>query len=223
MSGRAGESGMIRVREGQAPGRLERSAFSERFRASFADRAFREEDEALARLEEIAWRAYVEGRKSLFQQMAGPDYADPAQSLSAEWGADRQRSVRRCGNPDPTTTSGKDADKAKALEMAGWDYPQHLAGRVYGVVVHGDVAGIEDSRRGLSDWLDWMGFIDAGPLARLDRFIGYYAPYADSHNTLDWDEPMQEDVRNVARAVAKALRAGRLQAVQPRQSRPRAK
>lgn len=357
---------MIRVREGQASSEpLPRAVFSERFRASFADPAFREEDEALARLEEIAWQAYVEGRKSPFQQMAGPDYADPAQSLSAEWVATRQhieaaqvrqadpaspsrvllicgsarndgscasemsksfrlvqiardlldkdgtvtdvldlsllaseygRKIHPCkacvstamplchwpcscypnhalgqtndwmaeiyerwaaahaviivtpvywyqspsplklmidrlvcadgGNPDPTTTSGKDADKAKALERAGWDYPRHLAGRVHGVVVHGDVAGIEDSRRGLSDWLDWMGFIDAGPLARLDRFIGYYAPYADSHNTLDWDEPMQEDVRNVARAVAKAveeLRAGRLQAVQPRLSRPRAK
>ena len=47
------------------------------------------------------------------------------------------------GNPDPTSTHGKDPAKAKAIELAGWDYPKHLAGRVYGVVVHGDVAGIE--------------------------------------------------------------------------------
>ena len=26
------------------------------------------------------------------------------------------------GNPDPTTTHGKDAAKAKAIELAGWDY-----------------------------------------------------------------------------------------------------
>ena len=45
------------------------------------------------------------------------------------------------GNPDPTTTSGKDARKAKALELDGWPYPKHLANRVYGVVAHGDVAG----------------------------------------------------------------------------------
>ncbi len=32
----------------------------------------------------------------------------------------------------------------------------------YGVVVHGDVAGIEGARRALCDWLDWMGLIDAG-------------------------------------------------------------
>ncbi|MBU2410189.1 MAG: flavodoxin family protein, partial [Gammaproteobacteria bacterium] len=47
------------------------------------------------------------------------------------------------GNPDPTSTHGKTAKEAKAIELAGWDYPKHLAGRVYGVLVHGDVAGIE--------------------------------------------------------------------------------
>ncbi len=76
------------------------------------------------------------------------------------------------GNPDPTSTSGKKAGKAKALEMAGWDYPQHLAGRAYGLIVHGDVAGVEGSRRNLSDWLDWMGFIDASAQSRVDRYIG---------------------------------------------------
>ena len=130
------------------------------------------------------------------------------------------------GNPDPTSTSGKKPGKAKELEMAGWDYPQHLAGRVYGLIVHGDVAGIEGSRRGLSDWLDWMGFIDAGAQARLDRYIGYFEPYATSHETLDRDRAVQEEARNVARAVAKAvgeLRAGRLQAVQPQLKPPRPK
>jgi len=130
------------------------------------------------------------------------------------------------GNPDPTSTSGKNAAQAKALEMAGWGYPQHLAGRAYGLIVHGDVAGIEGARRSLSDWLDWMGFIDAGAQARLDRYIGYYAPYASSHDALDQDEPVQEEARNVARAVAKAvveLRAGRLQAERANLSRPRPK
>ena len=130
------------------------------------------------------------------------------------------------GNPDPTTTQGKDAAKAKALELAGWDYPKHLAGRAYGVIVHGDVAGIEGTRRALSDWLDWMGLIDAGAEARLDRYIGYYEPYATSHDALDADTAVQEEARNVARAVTHAvgeLRAGRLQAVQPRLERPRPK
>ena len=110
--------------------------------------------------------------------------------------------------------------------MSGWDYPKHLAGRAYGLIIHGDVAGVEDSRRALSDWLDWMGFIDAGAQARLDRYIGYYEPYATSHDTLDKDKAVQEEARNVARAVTKAvveLRAGRLQAIQPALSRPRPK
>jgi hypothetical protein len=80
-------------------------------------------------------------------------------------------------------------------------------------VVHGDVAGIEGTRRALSDWLDWMGLIDAGALSRLDRYIGYYESYAESHDTLDRDLAVQEEVRNVARAVAIAvaeLREGRL-------------
>ncbi|HEY0707526.1 MAG TPA: flavodoxin family protein [Polyangia bacterium] len=116
------------------------------------------------------------------------------------------------GNPDPTSTGGKDPKKAKRLELEGWPYPKHLEGRAYGVVVHGDVAGIEGVRRSLCDWLEWMGLVDAGSRAKLDRFIGYYEPYATSHATLDRDTAVQDEVRNVARAVAgmvAELRAGR--------------
>ena len=356
---------MIKIRIGQAPAELDREAFSVRFHASFIDPAFRTEDKSIARLEEIAWQAYSEGRKAPITQKAGSRYADPDYDLSSEWVATKQRideaqlrwakpaspsrvllicgSARNdgtcpgemsksfrllglarevlqqasievdvldlslltseygrkifpckgcastamplchwpcscypnhalnqtndwmaeiyerwtaahaviiispvywyqspsplklmidrlvCadgGNADPTLTGGKDPAKAKEVEMAGWDYPQHLAGRVYGLIIHGDVAGIEGSRRALSDWLDWMGFIDAGAQARLDRYIGYYEPYASSHEALDRDAPVQEEARNVARAVAKAvveLRAGRLQAVQPKLDRPRPK
>ncbi|MDT4834039.1 NADPH-dependent FMN reductase [compost metagenome] len=117
------------------------------------------------------------------------------------------------GNPDPTSTAGKDPDKAKQLELDGWPYPKHLAGRVYGLAVHGDVAGIEEARRALSDWLDWMGLLDAGFTAKLDRYIGYYKPYATSHEELDADLALQQEVRIVARAVSHAVadaRAGRL-------------
>ena len=130
------------------------------------------------------------------------------------------------GNPDPTSTHGKDPEKAKALELKGWDYPKHLDGRVYGLIVHGDVAGIEGTRRALSDWLDWMGLIDAGDQARLDRFIGYYEPYATSHDVLDRDVAMQEEARNVGRAVARvtaALRRGELAAEVAKLPRPRPK
>ena len=117
------------------------------------------------------------------------------------------------GNPDPSSTHGKKAEEAKALELKGWDYPKHLAGRAYGLVVHGDVAGIEGTRRSLTDWLNWMGLVDSGSFGTLDRFIGYYESYADSHATLDRDTNVQEEVRNVARAVAmtvKDVRAGRV-------------
>jgi multimeric flavodoxin WrbA len=130
------------------------------------------------------------------------------------------------GNPDPTSTGGKDPERAKKLELDGWPYPKHLAGRAYGLVVHGDVAGIEGVRRSLSDWLDWMGLIDAGAQARLDRFIGYYQPYATSHDELDRDEPVQEEVRNVARALGHVMgeiRAGRQTSPDLLLARPRPK
>lgn len=130
------------------------------------------------------------------------------------------------GNPDPTSTHGKNAEEAKAIEMQGWDYPKHLANRVYGVIVHGDVAGIEMTRRGLTDWLDWMGLIDAGALAKLDRFLGYFESYAQSHDVLDRDMAFQEEVRNVARSVGNAvreLRAGHLSQPAQRLRQPRPK
>jgi len=130
------------------------------------------------------------------------------------------------GNPDPTLTQGKDAQLAKDVELEGWDYPKHLAGRVYGIVTHGDVAGIEETRYALTDWLDWMGLVDAGPMSRLDRFVGYYQPYATSHEELDRDTMLQEEVRNVARAVAAAvgeLRAGKLSQPDRDLKRPRPK
>ena len=103
--------------------------------------------------------------------------------------------------------------KANALELDGWPYPRHLAGRACGVLIHGDVAGVESVRRALCDWLAWMGLIDAGFNTRIDRMLGYYERYATSHEALDRDIGLQEEVRNVARAIVDAvgaLRSGRL-------------
>ena len=335
---------MTTIRKGQAPAKLDREAFGERFRQSFVDPAFEAAADAVARLEAIAWEAYREGRKAPRTRKAGAGYADPEYDLSVEWIATRERvhaalarqrdpasrtrvlliaaaarndgscpgemsktyrlariarneiesagaecdlldlslltsdygrrifpckgclstAMPLChwpcscypnhafgqtgdwmaeiyerwtaahgvllvtpvywyqassplklmmdrlvcadgGNPDPTSTSGKDPAKAKALELAGWPYPKHLAGRAYGVVVHGDVAGIESVRRALCDWLDWMGLIDAGDRARLDRYIGYYEPYATSHETLDTDRALQDEVRQAAQALMASL------------------
>jgi hypothetical protein len=43
--------------------------------------------------------------------------------------------------------------------------------------------------------------------------LGYYEPYATSHEALDRDTGLQEETRNAARAIVEAvgeLRAGRL-------------
>ena len=117
------------------------------------------------------------------------------------------------GNPDPSATQGKDAKKAKQLELDGWPYPRHLEGRLFSVVVHGDVEGAENVRRSLVDWLRFMRLVPAGVPAELDRYIGYWQPYATSHEALDQDRAIQEEVRNAARTLLEAVqarKAGRL-------------
>jgi multimeric flavodoxin WrbA len=110
------------------------------------------------------------------------------------------------GNPDPTTTRGKDPARAKALELGGWPFPKHLAGRAFSVVVHGDVAGTEDVRRALCEWLGWMGLVQAGSAGVLDRYIGYFQPYATSHDELDRDGDVQAEVRNAALSLVETVR-----------------
>ncbi|HTJ96252.1 MAG TPA: flavodoxin family protein [Rhodocyclaceae bacterium] len=334
------------ARKGQAPGKLERRVFRERFLQSFDDPAFEVAIKSLNQVEEIAWQAYSDSRKAPTTQKAGKGFADPNYELSVEWletsqrlkecaarqkdpasptrillisGAARNdgscpgeisktyrlsnlakevfleaghevdhldlslltseygRRIHPCkgcvstamplchwpcscypnhalnqvddwmaeiyekwtsahavmivtpvywyqapsvlklmidrlvcadgGNPDPTSTSGKDVLKAKELELAGWPYQQHLAGRAYGLVVHGDVAGVEGLRRDLSDWLDWMGLINAGVGACVARYIGYYEPYAKSHEALDADAAIQEETRHVAQAISASVGA----------------
>jgi multimeric flavodoxin WrbA len=353
------------VRKGQSPEPLERAEFGVRFRNSFVDPVFRAEDDAIARLEAIAWDAFRGERKAPLTRKAGPGYADPEYELSLDWLGTRARLERAAatwadpktptrvlvicasprndgtcpgeisktfrlaglieeslvgaeidvdfldlsllnseygrkihpckgcvstamplchwpcscypnhalaqtndwmaeiyerwvaahaivivtpvhwyqspsplklmidrlvcadgGNPDPSSTHGKDPAEAKAVELAGWDYPKHLDGRVYGLVVHGDVAGVDGSRRALSDWLDWMGLLDAGAEGRLARYIGYYEPYATSHASLDKDLAVQEETRHVARAVVcvtRALRSGELKSELATMPRPRPK
>jgi multimeric flavodoxin WrbA len=129
------------------------------------------------------------------------------------------------GNPDPSCTHGKDAARAKQIELTGWHYPRHLAGRLFSVIVHGDVEGASDVRRSLSDWLRYMHLTPAGPQAELDRYIGYWKPYATSHLDLDADRSIQQEVRNAARTLLEAVlarREGRMitageQLPQPRQ------
>ncbi|RWY67637.1 flavodoxin family protein [Rhizobium sp. WSM1325] len=113
------------------------------------------------------------------------------------------------GNPDPTSTHGKHAKEAKELEMRGWDYPRHLEGRLFSVIVHGDTEGAENVRRSVSDWLKSMDLEPAGTLAEVDRYIGYWEPYATSHTAYDRDQAVQEEVRNAARTLYQAAASKR--------------
>jgi multimeric flavodoxin WrbA len=110
------------------------------------------------------------------------------------------------GNPDPTTTKGKDPAAAKALELRGWDYPKHLAGRAFAVVVHGDAAGVEGLGTNLASWLTDMELIPASPAPSLARYLGYFRDYATSHDDLDADTDLQQEVRNHAKALANQVR-----------------
>ncbi len=106
------------------------------------------------------------------------------------------------GNPDPTTTHGKDPALAKEIELKGWHYPKHLAGRAFAVATHGDAAGTETLRHLLADWLSDMGLVQAGTSGVLDAWIGYYRPYATSHEDLDNDPDTFARVTNAALSLA---------------------
>jgi multimeric flavodoxin WrbA len=110
------------------------------------------------------------------------------------------------GNPDPTTTHGKDPVAAKTLELKGWPYPRHLAGRAFAVAVHGDAAGVEQLTTNLVSWLTDMGLVPAAPSPGLGRYLGYLGSYAESHQELDRDEDLQTEVKNLTKALANCVR-----------------
>jgi len=130
------------------------------------------------------------------------------------------------GNPDPTTTKGKNPLLAKQLELEGWSYPKHLAGRAFSVIAHGDAAGPENLRRMLTDWLTDMEMIPAGPTALIDTLVGWYQPYATSHDELDKDKALFAEVSNAALALAnmvKLIRTGKYHAPDEHLHDPRKK
>jgi multimeric flavodoxin WrbA len=113
------------------------------------------------------------------------------------------------GNPDPTSTHGKDPDAAKKLEMKGWDYPRHLQGRVFSLIVHGDTMGVDDLKNSLTSWLNEIMLIPSSVYGQIGRYIGYFGPYAESHEALDKDQAMIEEVKLSAQALAMNVRAER--------------
>jgi multimeric flavodoxin WrbA len=119
------------------------------------------------------------------------------------------------GNPDPTSTHGKNVEEAKRLELDGWPYPRHLAGRAFAVVVHGDTEGADAVRQALVDWLTGMELVQAGASGAVGRYIGYYEPYATSHEALDRDDAMFEEARNAARSLVREVELMRDGRVEP--------
>ena len=109
--------------------------------------------------------------------------------------------MRRRRQPGSDHHPGQGPERAKRLELQGWSYPKHLAGRAFSIVVHGDAAGAGTLRRSLSDWLTDMHLIPGAAPAVLDRYVGYYEPYATSHDALDDDPALLEEVRNAARSL----------------------
>ncbi len=105
------------------------------------------------------------------------------------------------GNEDPTSTHGKDARRAKDIELAGWDFPLHLRDRTFAVIVHGDSVGAEAVRRNLCDWMTDLGLFAAGPRSALDGYIGYYEPYALSHSALEKDKKFTQECQNTVEAL----------------------
>lgn len=113
------------------------------------------------------------------------------------------------GNPDPTSTDGKDPRKAKAIEINGWDFPKHLAGRAFSVVVHGDSTGVQDVRRSLVDWLNDLQLIQAGSGGVASSYIGYYGTYAESHNELDKNTDFMTEVETAAASLVRQIELNR--------------
>ena len=84
---------MTKPRTGQAPPPLGRTEFHLQFHKSFVDPAFSEVQEALAKVEQVAWLNYVQGHKAPITEKAGAGFTDPYYDLSAEWKASSKRLV----------------------------------------------------------------------------------------------------------------------------------
>ena len=113
------------------------------------------------------------------------------------------------GNPDPSSTHGKNTEEAKEIEANGWDYPKHIDKRIFGCVVHGDAGGAEALKDHLTTWAQDLHMIPASNKSQIGRYIGYYEPYYKSHEALDKDAAIQDETRNVARSIALTVREAR--------------
>lgn len=60
-----------------------------------------------------------------------------------------------------------------------------------------------------------LGLVQAGPLAAVDTWIGWYQPYATSHDDLDKDEAIFEQVQLAALSLSRLVMQMRSGAYRP--------
>jgi hypothetical protein len=58
----------------------------------------------------------------------------------------------------------------------------------------------------LSEWLTSIGLHPAGAQSAIGTYIGYYEPYATSHEALDGEKALFIEVENAARSLAELVR-----------------
>ena len=116
---------------------------------------------------------------------------------------------RRQSRPDPHPRQGRQAGQGRS-SSTGWDYPRHLAGRLFSVVVHGDVEGAENVRRSLVR----LAALHApgarpgrSPSSTATSATGSPTPPATRRSIADL--AIQEEVRNAARTLVEAVQATR--------------
>lgn len=105
------------------------------------------------------------------------------------------------GNPDLSSTDGKDPKLAKEIELKGWDFPRHLEGRAFSLFVHGDTDGVTAVKQSLISFFLDLKLVLADPMAQLSRYIGYMKPYATSHDDLDAEDAIFKEVEVCAQAL----------------------
>jgi hypothetical protein len=71
-----------------------------------------------------------------------------------------------------------------------------------------------------------MGLVPAGNSSIVGSYVGYYKPYATSHDEFDQEKDFHEEVRNAARSLVRAvklLRRGELKRPDAMLANPRPK
>jgi hypothetical protein len=78
------------IRKGMPSVKLSREEFERRYRARFADPAFRPLEAELDAIIAAAWDGYSNSRKAPLTRKAGPGFADPDYEIAIDWLAARE-------------------------------------------------------------------------------------------------------------------------------------